>query len=306
MPRHLPVLVTTAHSAHEVPFDVLVAMLGDDAWDPERRARWQRELFNQNDPWTDALFQLRGAAGLHAPVSRFVVDLNRSRGDRSENGAVKRVDFGRRPLYGTGGAPSPAQEAERLERYWDPFHAAVGRHLDRARPLLLLDGHAMSPVGPVLGPDPGATRPAFNLITGGDAAGEADPAIGSGRTSLPGALARRFADALWEAFRDLLRATPAVPAEILLNEPFAVGGIQARYGGRAGVPVLSLEFNRALYLRPDLDHPAGVDVPIAGRVRELNARLQRAVEATLPATEALRDAGGWRHGAPAVERAAHG
>ena len=290
MPSALPVLVTTTHASSEIPHDVIARMLGDAARDPEARRRLRRRLFHQSDPWTDALFELDGARAVHATVSRFVVDLDRTRTDRSENGVIKRVDFAREALYVEGNEPGLEEQEERLERYWDPFHATVTRTLGRSHPLLLLDGHCMTPVGPALGPDLGTVRPAFNLITGGDERGEPDPSIGDGSVSVPGHVARGFADALWREFRDVIEATPVVPAEIALNHPFAVGGIQGRYGGFGGTPVISLEFNRALYLRPNDE---GYDVPMPGRLADLNARLRRTVEAVLPLAEQLHDEGGW-------------
>lgn len=287
----LPILAITAHSSSYLPFDTLADMLGDAVIDPDARRARRRWLYHQNDPHTDALFHLRGAAAVHAPVSRFVVDLNRRRDRGGLNGAIKLTDFDGRPLYPTGFELAPAAAEERLARYWDPFHAAIARALRPApgRPPLLffLDGHAMTARGPRIGPDAGAVRPALSVITGGDTRGERV----AGPPSVPAALARAVVAEMWRCFGDLIRSLPGVPDEIALNEPFAAGGIQERYsrpdpaaGRLRGTPGFSVEFNRALYLRPADD---GFDEPIPGRVADLNARLHACARALLPRFEAL-------------------
>lgn len=263
-------VVTISHHSGQVPFDVLVDMLGEAAYDEATRLRWQRHLFDQGDPYTDVLFHLPGAEHLEAPVSRFVVDLNRPRDLHGPNGVIKRTDFDGHPLYPAGFELTATEIELRLERWWDPFHRAVTRALRRPGAIGFLDAHAMTPTGPSLGPDGGALRPAFNLITGGDLDGEAVTTA----PSIPPAAARHAGELLWGYFRDIVTATPGVPNEVLLNAPFAVGGIQSLHGAADGPsrkPGFGLEFNRALYLRLGDD---GVERPIPGRIAELNARLR--------------------------------
>lgn len=272
----LPLLVTTPHSSGHAPYDVLAAMLGPEVADREARERRLAHLFQHGDPYTDALFHLPGARHLHATTSRFVVDLNRDRDEGGPNGVVKLTDFDERPLYPDGFVLEPQETEERLARYWDPFHEALDRALARPDVLGFLDGHSMSPLGPPIGPDGGARRPALNLITGGDRDGEPRP--DGGPVSLPGPVARALAARAEERFGELVAATPGVPHEVWINAPFVVGGIQRRYGDprrRAGRPGLSLEFNRALFLEPG---PDDLDVPIPGRVEALNARLRELAE----------------------------
>lgn len=263
-------VVTISHHSGVVPFDVLAAMLGEAAFDPELRRARLHHLFDQGDPFTDQIFHIPGAEHVEAPVSRFVVDLNRPRDLHGPNGVLKLTDFDGRPLYSEGFALSAAETARRLEQWWDPFHRRVSQALRRPHAVGFLDAHAMTPTGPAIGPDGGALRPAFNLITGGGLDGEGVDRV----PSIPGPQARRAADLLWRHFEAIVRATPGVPNEVLLNAPFAVGGIQALHGAADGPsrrPGFGLEFNRALYLRSDDD---GVERPIPGRVRELNLAMR--------------------------------
>ena len=264
------IVVTHSHHSGVVPFDLLVDMLGEDAFDDAVRGRVLRHLFDQGDPFTDRLFHLPGADHIEAPVSRFVVDLNRRRDFHGPNGVIKLTDFDAGPLYPGGFELTDTEIERRLVRWWDPFHGSITRALRRPEAVGFLDAHSMTPTGPALGPDGGALRPAFNLITGGDLDGE--PV--SVQPSIPGPAARRAGELLWRHFRELVRATPGVPNEVLLNAPFAVGGIQSLHGAADGPsrkPGFGLEFNRALYLEPGVD---GFDRPIPGRIVALNARLR--------------------------------
>lgn len=242
----LPILVTTSHAGRSVPYDVMVDMLGEGAGDPVLVEDRLAGLYRQNDPYTDHIFHLPGAVNLHAVVSRFVVDLNRDRDDAGANGVVKRTDFDLAPLYPAGFELDAAAVEERLRRHWDPYHATMARLGHRAE--LFLDGHAMTAVGPALGPDPGTARPAFCLMTGGDDAGEP---TGDRSPTLSPELARRARDLLWRHAGDLIRQEASIPAEILLNRPFVTGGLLRGYGGAGGAPALGIEINRALYLDGD-------------------------------------------------------
>ena len=184
----LPVLVSTPHASGFVPFHLLAEMLGEEVFDREARERRLEYLFDEGDPYTDAIFYAPGARHLSALTSRFVVDLNRPRDYGGPNGVIKLTDFQAQPLYPPDYALSPQAAEERLSRYWDPYHAAVDAALARNDISFFIDGHAMSPVGPAIGPDTGKLRPALTLVTGGDARGEP---LGSGYTTVaPGGRAR--------------------------------------------------------------------------------------------------------------------
>ncbi len=276
--RH--VVVTISHHSCEVPLDILAEMLGDAVGDPAVREARRQHLFREGDPYTDLLFHLPGAQHVGALVSRFVVDLNRPRHMTGENGTIKLRDFTGGRLYPDGFELDPVDAEERLQRFWDPFNQSVSRALRRDRARFFVDAHAMMPTGPTIGPDSGASRPAFNVITGGDLKGEAVDRP----TSVPGWLARQLVDVLWSHFGDLLDSVPEVRSDILINSPFAIGNIQSLHGhpeGPSRKPGFGLEFNRALYLRDDDRNPQQID----GRLTELNTRLRAFVAAITPLFE---------------------
>ena len=240
-------LITVPHHAATVPLEILAEMLAGDVHDDVTRLGRLERLRREGDPSTDDLFRLPGARFVTATVSRFVVDLNRGRDDVGPNGVVKSTDFARRPLYPPGGEPDADRIAARLLRYYDPFHAQVRREVERRPPLAIVDAHSMAADGPVLGPDAGRPRPAAQLITGGGPDGE--PV--DGPVSLPGAAARALAAALEAALAARLPlGRDGEPHGVRINDPFAHGEIQRRYGasGEASdVPTVSIEIHRGLF-----------------------------------------------------------
>lgn len=265
-------LVSVPHHAGTVPFEILLAMLGDAAFDPDAAAAHRARIALEGDPHTDRLFALRGARFVTATVSRFVVDLNRDRTDRSANGVVKTVDFAERPLYPPGGGPTDADVEARLRRFFDPYHAALDAEIARVRPRAIVDAHSMSAVGPALGPDAGTPRPAAALITGGDRDGEPDGAP----ISLPGATARALAASLEAALAARLPlGVDGAPSGVAINDPFVRGGIQQRLGADPTgprIPTVGIEIHRSLFetddgrARPD-------------RVAAIRAALEEALDA---------------------------
>ena len=169
----LPLLVLTPHSSAYVPVNVLTQMLGTTRFNNAHRTTFLEHLYFESDPYTDLIFHFPEAHFLAAKVSRFVVDVNRYRDDSSANGIIKLTDFNQIPLYPEGFSLSKKEREERLQRYFDSFHAEL-KALLASRPIrLLIDGHCMAPFGPNLGPDKGKARPAFTIMTGGDTQGEA-------------------------------------------------------------------------------------------------------------------------------------
>jgi N-formylglutamate amidohydrolase len=240
-------LVTVPHHSGAVPLEILAEMLGEAVRDPAARAERRERLRREGDPYTDELFLLPGARFVSATVSRFVVDLNRHPSDAGPNGVVKTRDFGGLRLYPSGGEPDAERVAARIRRYYAPFHAQVEHELRTRRPLALIDAHSMTPTGPDLGPDHGGTRPAASLITGGGPDGE--PL--DGPVSLAPAIARALAAALERALAARLPlGSDGTPSGVRINDPFAVGEIQRRYGAPdhpRRVPAVGIEINRALF-----------------------------------------------------------
>lgn len=273
------------HASGVVPHDILADMLGDDVYDSEKR--WERlsYLFDEGDPYTDALFYVPGARHIGGLVSRFVVDLNRRRDAGGLNGVIKLTDFSGKPLYPTEFKFSEQAIVERLERYYDPFHAALDRTLASDDILFYVDAHSMSPLGPMIGPDQGEPRPAFCLITGGDPAGK--PLIPGDPVSVPAEMAQATLGLLKKHFDDLVRATPEVPNAYWLNDPFVKGGTNGRLSHPDTPnrkPGFALEFNRGLYLQAGDN---GLDEPIPGRIKALNRRFQAFTHDLVPLFEKL-------------------
>jgi N-formylglutamate deformylase len=94
-----------------------------------------------------------GASVLVPRWSRYVVDLNRPPENAPMYPGVNNTelcptrDFTGQPIYHTGAAPGPAQVAERLNGYWQPYHQALSDELTRLRAghghALLWDGHSI-------------------------------------------------------------------------------------------------------------------------------------------------------------------
>lgn len=267
----IPALIMTPHSSGFVPFNILADMLGEGVHDPEACAFRREYLFNEGDPFTDALFYTEDATHVHALVSRFVVDLNRKRDEGGLNGVLKLTDFGGVPLYQDDFRFSEKRIEERLSRFYDPFHETLDRMLAKDDIRFFVDGHSMTATGPVIGPDAGRPRPAFTLMTGGDTEGEAQ--THTEPISIPAELARQLRDLVWLHFKDIIQDSDT-PDTVLLNDPFAKGGTISRLSHpkhKGSKPGFGLEFNRALYLQTK---PNGLDEPIPERIPLLNTRFQ--------------------------------
>lgn len=96
------------------------------------------------------LVELCGCAAFLATHSRLVVDLNRYPTDAS---VIPASSDG---IAMTGNHLDQAGKAERLERFFTPYHAALEDMLNRNRPALILSVHSFTPR---LESDPMAERP---------------------------------------------------------------------------------------------------------------------------------------------------
>jgi len=95
-----------------------------------------------------------GASVIKARYSRYVIDLNRPPDNAAlypgmtHTGLCPTHSFAGEPLYGSGVEALPGSEVEsRRERYWQPYHAALGELIasTRARAgfVVLLDAHSI-------------------------------------------------------------------------------------------------------------------------------------------------------------------
>ncbi|MGQ0655307.1 MAG: N-formylglutamate deformylase [Betaproteobacteria bacterium] len=147
-PGRTPLLVSMPHTGTHVP-DWLAGRLTpaaraipDTDWHLERLYSFVGEL---------------GASVVIATHSRYVVDLNRAPDNANlypgqDTTALVPVDtFHKQPLY-DGPVPGDAEIAERVEKYWMPYHAKLREELERLRNehgyALLWDAHSIFSVVP--------------------------------------------------------------------------------------------------------------------------------------------------------------
>ncbi len=199
-----------------------------------------------------------GATLLCARMSRYVIDLNRDPQGRSlypgrfETELIPTRTFDGEPIYRPGEMPGPEERADRLERYYRPYHEALRRLLDefvdRFGYALLFDAHSIRSHVPRLVPEP-----IPDLILG-DGGGSACPPL------------------IVTAVRSVHEASPY---ESAYNAPFR-GGYITRHYGRPGERVAALQLEMAQRLYMEEAPPFRYD---AGRA----AALQPVLEETLRA-----------------------
>ena len=147
----LPLLISIPHLGTELPpefssqMNPSAAITQDTDWHLDRLYGFARSL---------------GASVLQARVSRYVIDLNRPPSGESlypgqtTTGLCPTETFRGEPLYGEAKAPDAAQQTDRLERYWRPYHDALRAELERLKAqhgaVLLWDAHSIASVLPRL------------------------------------------------------------------------------------------------------------------------------------------------------------
>lgn len=241
----LPLLIAVPHSSAHIPQDILHDMLGAAALDVAQKQAFLDDVFLAGDPYTEQLFWVDNAYYLEATASRFVIDVNRSPHNDSINGVIKQHDFTGKPLYAPEYHLSEAERQRRFAEFYNPFHQRYRQLLKRVD--FYLDVHSMLPTGPAIAPDSSQQRPAFCLMTGGDARGEA--VVGEAQ-GVPAALARALQSLLQEHFTTLLEEEVAAgrSAEVRLNSPWPHAGIGAFYDDHNTLGI-GIEINQAMYMQ---------------------------------------------------------
>ena len=253
-----PLLVSLPHDGSAIP-DELAARMTDSArrapdtdWHVSTLYAFAREL---------------GASMLVPKYSRYVVDLNRPPDDTSlypgqnTTGLCPAVQFTGEPVYRDGEAPSADEIADRVERYWRPYHDALRSELDRLRAghgnVVLWEGHSIRGSGlPFLFE---GRLPDLNLGT----------ATGS---SCSPALQARL-EAVLAAQDDY---------DWIANGRFKGGHITRHYGDPArGIDAVQLEISQRTYM----DEDSFAYLP------EKASRLQHVLRALLGATHPVPDHG---------------
>lgn len=144
-PGTQPLLISIPHAGTFVPEDIgerfapAARKLPDTDWHVDRLYACARQL---------------GAATIKANYSRYVVDLNRS----ADSAALYVADpttpvcpertFGGEDIYMSGREPDAIEIAQRLERYWRPYHERIAAELQALRErhglALLWDAHSIA------------------------------------------------------------------------------------------------------------------------------------------------------------------
>lgn len=147
----IPLLVSLPHDGSEIPAELAARM------QPESRSAPDTDWFVSR---LYAFARDMGASVLVPRHSRYVVDLNRPPDDTSlypgqnSTGLCPAVRFDGQPVYLPGQEPSPAEVAQRVQTYWQPYHAALQAELARLRQahgrVLLWEGHSIRAVVPFL------------------------------------------------------------------------------------------------------------------------------------------------------------
>ena len=164
----LPLLISVPHAGMQVPEEIAsdfthaALQLPDTDW-------YVDQLYAFAEPL--------GASFLRATYSRYVVDLNRSADSAPlyANAPTSPVcptrTFAGEPIYREGREPDAAGIADRIERYWQPYHQCIAEELWRMRSehgyALLWDAHSILSRVPTLFE---GELPEFNLGTRDDAA----------------------------------------------------------------------------------------------------------------------------------------
>src|SRR5688572_28958558 len=158
-----PLLISLPHDGTQVPSEIMgrltepARVVPDTDWFVSRLYGFARSL---------------GASIIQPVFSRYVVDLNRPPDDtslypgRNTTGLCPVARFDGGPVYVDGHAPTPGQIAERVDRYWRPYHQALAAELHRLRlehkRVLLWEGHSIRSRVPFLFE---GTLPDLNLGT---------------------------------------------------------------------------------------------------------------------------------------------
>ncbi len=222
-----PLLVSLPHDGTALPDEIAVRMtpkarhVPDTDWHVSRLYAFAREL---------------GASIIVPRYSRYVVDLNRPQDDvslypgQNTTGLCPLVQFSGEPIYLPDKEPVPEEIAQRVERYWWPYHAALVEEIVRIKAahgrVVLWEAHSIRSVVPFLFE---GRLPDFNL---GTAAG----------TSCSPELQRRL---------EVVLAAQG-KYTFVVNGRFKGGYITRHYGNPAlGIDAIQLELAQLNYMDED-------------------------------------------------------
>ena len=246
-----PLIVSFPHAGTEIPDELAQRMT------PEAL---QRADVDWHLPQLYAFAAGLGATMIVARYARHVIDLNRPPEDTSlypgqdVTGLLPIDTFRKEPLYKPGQGPRDGEAAERVARYWRPYHDALRAELDRLRAqhgaVVLWDAHSIASRLPRFFE---GKLPDLNL-------GTAD-----GRACAP---------ALQAAVESVLSAQTQFTH--VSNGRFKGGHITRHYGQpHAGIHALQLEMCQSTYM--DEAAPFAYRPELAAQVQPLLQRMLNAV-----------------------------
>lgn len=221
----LPVLLSIPHGGTETPPEIA-----------ERICLSHVDMLNDSDAFSRDVYDLGGRVAhvVAADIGRAFVDPSRAAGERppwNPDGAIKSHTCYGRAIYRKGAEPDVTLIETLLDLYYHPYHSQIERLARTGSPSVEMgiDCHSMTPVGPQVAPDPGASRPMFCLGNVWD-------------VSCPHSTAVKLGRCLMEVFE-------LAPEDVTYNEPFAGGYVTRHHGGHP-LPWIQIEMNQVLYLDP--------------------------------------------------------
>jgi formiminoglutamase len=252
-----PLVVSLPHTGTDIP-ETLASRLVSP-WLARKDTDW----------WVDRLYDFAGSLGasvVRTSLSRTIIDVNRDPSGtslypgRATTELCPTTTFDGEPLYRAGGEPGQGEIGERRMRYFEPFHQALSREIERLRALhshvVLYDCHAIRSVIPRLFE---GELPHFNIGTNGGA---------SCHAGLQSVVSQTCA---------------ATPFSTVANGRFKGGWITRRYGRpESGVHAVQMELACRGYMdeppdpTPD-NWPTQYDPERAAPMRQTLARLLEAV-----------------------------
>jgi N-formylglutamate deformylase len=148
----------------DAPLVISIPHLGTHIPDALRDRYTETALTVADTDWhLDRLYAFAkawGATIIGARVSRYVIDLNRPPNDESlypgqtTTSLCPTETFRGEPIYRDGRAPDAAERRQRVERFWQPYHATLDAELKRLRGahanVLLWEAHSIASVLPRL------------------------------------------------------------------------------------------------------------------------------------------------------------
>jgi N-formylglutamate deformylase len=224
VPGTTPVLISVPHAGTEIPAEMAARMTGEALELPD--TDWHVPLLYD-------FARHIGAGLIVAKHSRYVIDLNRDPSGKplypgaDNTELVPLTTFGRDAVYRSGLAPDDDEVAQRVARFWRPYHHKVASELEALKArhgiAVLWDAHSIPSVVPRFF---NGKLPDLNL------------------GSAKGASA---APELVEAVTKVFKTTNAFSS--VLDGRFTGGYITRRFGQpQSGVHALQLELGQAAYM----------------------------------------------------------